>query len=75
MKYDQDLWYDLKKLLWQDELNPRVRCAFGNVSFPERDQACQEIKRVQMDFHFDHGDVNHSEVPYEISTFPERDQA
>ena len=25
------LWYDLKKLLWQDELNPRVRCAFGNV--------------------------------------------
>ena len=37
MKCDQDLclifWYDLKKLLWQDELNPRVRCAFGNV-FP-----------------------------------------
>ena len=36
MKFDQDLclnlWYDLKKLLWQDELNPRVRCAFGNVS-------------------------------------------
>ena len=35
MKCDQDLclnlWYDLKKLLWQDELNPRVRCAFGNV--------------------------------------------
>ena len=27
------LWYDLKKLLWQDELNPRVRCAFGNVYF------------------------------------------
>ena len=26
-----NLWYDLKKLLWQDELNPRVRCAFGNV--------------------------------------------
>ena len=25
------LWYDFKKLLWQDELNPRVRCAFGNV--------------------------------------------
>ena len=25
------MWYDLKKLLWQDELNPRVRCAFGNV--------------------------------------------
>ena len=23
--------FDLKKLLWQDELNPRVRCAFGNV--------------------------------------------
>ena len=20
-----------QKLLWQDELNPRVRCAFGNV--------------------------------------------
>ena len=37
MKCDQDLclnlWYDFKKLLWQDELNPRVRCAFGNVSF------------------------------------------
>ena len=35
MEFDQDLclnlWYDLKKLLWQDELNPRVRCAFGNV--------------------------------------------
>ena len=35
MKCDQDLclnfWYDLEKLLWQDELNPRVRCAFGNV--------------------------------------------
>ena len=26
-----NLWCDLKKLLWQDELNPRVRCAFGNV--------------------------------------------
>ena len=37
MKCDQDLclnlWYDLKKLLWYDELNPRVRCAFGNVFF------------------------------------------
>ena len=37
MKCDQDLClnlcYDLKKLLWQDELNPRVRCAFGNVYF------------------------------------------
>ena len=34
MKYDQDLClnFDLQKLLWQDELNPRVRCAFGNVS-------------------------------------------
>ena len=35
MKCDQDLCfnlrYDLKNLLWQDELNPRVRCAFGNV--------------------------------------------
>ena len=35
MKCDQDLclnfWYDFKKLLCQDELNPRVRCAFGNV--------------------------------------------
>ena len=34
-KFDQDLclnfWYDFKKLYWQDELNPRVRCAFGNV--------------------------------------------
>ena len=26
-----DLWYDLKKLLWEYKLNPRVRCAFGNV--------------------------------------------
>ena len=36
MKFDQDLcwnsYYDLKKLLWQAGLNPRVRCAFGNVS-------------------------------------------
>ena len=35
MKCDQDLclnlWYGLNKLLWQEELNPRVRCAFGNV--------------------------------------------
>ena len=35
MKSDQDLcknlWHDLNKLLWQAELNPRVRCAFGNV--------------------------------------------
>ena len=35
MKSDKDLfenlWYDLKKLLWWPELNPRVRCAFGNV--------------------------------------------
>ena len=35
MKYDQDffenLWNDLKKLLWYAELNLRVRCAFGNV--------------------------------------------
>ena len=34
-EFDQDLclnlWYELKKLHWQDELNPRVRCAFGNV--------------------------------------------
>ena len=38
MKSDQDLClnlrYDLKNLLWQDELNPRVRCAFGNVFSP-----------------------------------------
>ena len=37
MKCHQDLrlnlWYDFKMLLWQDELNPRVRCAFGNVYF------------------------------------------
>jgi len=36
MKFDQELClnllYDFKKSLWQDELNPRVRCAFGNVS-------------------------------------------
>ena len=25
-------WYDFKKLLWQGELNPRVRYAFGSVS-------------------------------------------
>ena len=34
-EFDQDLCmnlcHGLKKLLWQDELNPRVRCAFGNV--------------------------------------------
>ena len=38
MKCDQDLclnfWYDFKMLLWQDELNPQVRCAFGNVFIP-----------------------------------------
>ena len=28
-----NLWYDLKRILLQDGLNPRVRCAFGNVSF------------------------------------------
>ena len=37
MKFDQDLCknlqYDLKKLFWKTELKPRVRCAFGNVSF------------------------------------------
>ena len=37
MKFEQDLckssWYYFKKLLWKDELNPRVRCAFGNVFF------------------------------------------
>ena len=36
-EFDHDLclnlWHGLKKLLWQDELNPRVRCAFGNVYF------------------------------------------
>ena len=41
MKSNQDLfenlWYDLKKLLWWAELNPRVRCAFGN-DFPLHDQ-------------------------------------
>ena len=26
-----ELLIDFKKLLWQDELNPRVRCVFGNV--------------------------------------------
>ena len=35
MKFEKDFcnssWYDFKKLLWKDELNPRVRCAFGNV--------------------------------------------
>ena len=25
--------FELAIRLWQDELNPRVRCAFGNVSF------------------------------------------
>ena len=32
MKFDQDLcknlWYDLKKLFWQDELNPRAYLIF-----------------------------------------------
>ena len=27
----ENLWYDLKKLLWWAELNPWVYCAFGNV--------------------------------------------
>ena len=40
MKCDQDLClnlcYDLKKLLWQDQHNPRVRCAFGNVLEDQR---------------------------------------
>ena len=26
-----ELLIDFKKLLWQDELNPRVRCVFDNV--------------------------------------------
>ena len=34
-EFDQDLCLNLlnyfKKLLWKDELNPRVRCTFGNV--------------------------------------------
>ena len=38
-------------------------------------RAIEHLKRVQMDFHFNQWDVNHSEVPYEISTFPERGQA
>ena len=37
MKFDQDLclnlWYDLRKLLWKDELNAWVRCAFGNFFY------------------------------------------
>ena len=32
--------YDFKKLLWQDELNPWVRCAFANVSFCTRGREC-----------------------------------
>ena len=35
MKCDQvlclNLRYEFKKLLWQDELNPWFRCAFGNA--------------------------------------------
>ena len=42
MKCDQYLclsfWYDFKKLVWQDELNPRVRCAFGNVFLKPEEQ-------------------------------------
>ena len=38
MKCNQDLclhlWYDLKKLLWQNKHNPWVSCAFGNVCEP-----------------------------------------
>ena len=33
-----------KKLLWQDELNPRVRCAFGNVLNFDREIGCAERK-------------------------------
>ena len=53
MKCDQDLclnfWYDFKKLLWQDELNPRVRCAFGNVFFVQQLQL--NLKNVIQHFH------------------------
>ena len=49
MKIDQDLWlnlyYDLKKLLWRDELNPRVRCAFGNVSLKH---PYKEVKNIEL---------------------------
>ena len=48
MRFDQDLClslgYDFKKLLWQDELNPRVRCAFGNVLNFDREIGCAERK-------------------------------
>ena len=51
MKCDQDLCfnlrYDLKNLLWQDELNPRVRCAFGNVFILEGGMvACKEFPQI-----------------------------
>ena len=31
--------FELAMWLWQDELNPRVRCAFGNVSLNDRKKA------------------------------------
>ena len=30
-------------LLWQDELNPRVRCAFGNVLFIQGEPVCPSV--------------------------------
>jgi len=58
MKCDQDLclnfWYDFKKLLWLDELNPRVRCAFGNVSriyLPHSDPPDKTSLNADMVFH------------------------
>ena len=59
MKCDQDLClnlcYDLKKLLWQDELNPRVRCAFGNVSDLSLITAVREPSLLQHNLH--RGDI------------------
>ena len=41
-KYDQDLflnlWCDPLGYFAEDELNPRVRCAFGNVSYIKVEQ-------------------------------------
>ena len=43
----QNLWYNLKKLLWWAELNPWVRCAFGNF-LPCKEKAFALLHRWEV---------------------------
>ena len=56
MKFEQGLFksslYDFKKLLWKDELNPRVRCAFGNVLLSS--WLCLPYRDINRHYHGDH---------------------